>query len=113
MMRITQTLTTASVAANTTAEQTFTVTGLAAGTEVWVTKPSITNNLVIAGARVSALNTLAINFANNSSATITPPSEVYTISYATVEAPAAGSSIVQAVQRNNAELALFNVGMIT
>jgi hypothetical protein len=68
-----------SVAANTTAEQTFTVTGLIASTPVWVNKPSWTAGLGIAGVRVSAANTLAINYANTSAAAIVPPSETYII----------------------------------
>jgi hypothetical protein len=43
-----------SVAASTCAEQTFTVTGLVAGSPVWVNKPSAQNGLGIAGVRVSA-----------------------------------------------------------
>lgn len=109
---LTQTLTPASVAANTTAEQTFTVTGLIAGTMVYVTKPSVTANLVVAGARVSAANTLAINFANNSGATITPPAEAYSIVYFPNPVPAAGSSTVLPAQRNDAELAMAQLGLI-
>lgn len=72
-------LTPTSVAANTTAEQTFTVTGLLANTAVWVNKPSATNGLGIAGCRVSALNTLAITFANSTASAIVPPVETYVI----------------------------------
>jgi hypothetical protein len=68
-----------SVAANTTAEQTFTVTGLLASSAVWVNKPSFTNGLGIAGVRVSALNTLAINYINVTSAAIVPPAETYVV----------------------------------
>jgi hypothetical protein len=113
MTRIVQTLTPAAVAANTSAEQTFTVTGLIAGTEVYVSKPSVTNNLVIAGARVSAANTLAINFANNTAATITPPSEAYTIAYFTTEAPSAGSSTILPAQRGSGEAALAQLGLMS
>lgn len=73
------TLTPSSVAANTTAEQTFTVTGLIAGSPVWVNKPSNTPGIGIVGARVSAANTLAINFLNTTGASITPASEAYTV----------------------------------
>jgi hypothetical protein len=68
-----------SVAANTTAEQTFTVTGLLASSAVWVNKPTPTAGLGIAGVRVSALNTLAINYINSTSAAIVPPTETYVI----------------------------------
>jgi hypothetical protein len=60
------------VAANTTAEQTFTLNGLAVGDVVFVSKPSAQAGLGIAGARVSAANTLAITFSNNTAASITP-----------------------------------------
>ena len=75
----TQTLAPVAVAANTTAEQTFTVTGLIASTPVWVNKPSPTSGLGIVGVRVSATNTLAINYGNSTAASITPPSETYII----------------------------------
>ena len=74
-----QTLTPVSVAANTTAEQTFTVTGLVAGSMVAVNKPSAQTGLGIDGVRVSALNTLAINYVNVTAAAIVPASETYTI----------------------------------
>ena len=76
----TPTLTPIGVAANTTAEQTFTVTGLVAGSPVWVNKPTAQSGLGISGARVSAANTLAINFLNTTATTITPTAgEVYTV----------------------------------
>lgn len=76
----TATLSPAVVGAGTTAEQTFTVTGLAVGDVVFVNKPSAQAGLGIVGARVSAANTLAITFANVTVASITPTaSEVYRI----------------------------------
>jgi hypothetical protein len=89
---LSQTLTPVSVAANTTAEQTFTVTGLPASGQVVVNKPTVTAGLGIGGVRVSAANTLAINYINNTSAAIVPPSEVYTIGSFEGAAPAAGST---------------------
>lgn len=65
-------LTPASVAPNTTAEQTFTVTGVVSGSAVLVNKPSAQVGLSIMGARVSTTNVIAINFCNATSATITP-----------------------------------------
>jgi len=74
------TLSPAAVAANTTAEQTFTVSGLAVGDYVDVNKPSTQAGLGIAQCRVSAANTLAIAFSNNTASPITPTaSEVYQI----------------------------------
>lgn len=70
--KLTSALTPALVAANTTAEQTFTVNGLVVGDVVTVNKPTAQAGLGIVGARVSAANTLAITFSNNTAAGITP-----------------------------------------
>lgn len=79
----TQALTPVSVAANTSAEQTFTITspnGLVASSPVWVNKPSAQVGLGISGVRVSASNTLAINYVNATGSAITPTAgESYTI----------------------------------
>lgn len=70
----------ANVAAASTAEQTYTVTGLATNDIVTVNKPSHTSGCGIVGARVSAADTLAITW-NNSLAILgcNPPSETYLI----------------------------------
>ena len=74
------TLSPALVAINTTAEQTFTVNGLQVGDHVVVQKPTAQAGLGIVGSRVSAANTLAITFSNNTAGTITPTaSQVYKI----------------------------------
>jgi hypothetical protein len=74
------TLSPALVNANTTAEQTFTVNGLLVGDMAVVTKPTAQAGLGIVGSRVSAANTLAITFSNNTGASITPTaSEVYLV----------------------------------
>lgn len=66
-------LTPSAVSANTTAEQTFTVTGLAVGDMVaGINKPTTQAGLGIVGSRVSAANTLAITFSNNTAGSITP-----------------------------------------
>ena len=71
-------LTPASVNANTTAEQTFTVTGLATTDKVFVDSPaSLGNGLGIAGVRVSAADTLAIRFSNATAGSLTPVSGTY------------------------------------
>jgi hypothetical protein len=84
-----------SVAANTSAEQTFTVPNLIAGTFVGINKPTLTPGIVIAGVRVSATNTLAINFMNITAAAIVPPTEVYSIVYSPNLALTAGTWIKQ------------------
>lgn len=69
----TVTLSPASVAANTTAEQTFTVPGVNA-TDICidVTKPTAQAGLGIVGFRVSAANTIAVTFSNNTGSPIVP-----------------------------------------
>lgn len=80
MYHLSATLSPASVAANTTAEQTFTVTGLAVNDVVFVNKPTTQAGLGIAGCRVSAANTLAITFINATASPIVPTaSEKYQV----------------------------------
>jgi hypothetical protein len=74
------TISPAIVAANTTAEQTFTITGLAVGDMVTVNKPTAQAGLGVVGARVSAANTIAITFSNNTASGITPTAaETYVV----------------------------------
>jgi hypothetical protein len=88
---ITQALSPAIVAANTTAEQTFTVPGLKLGDFVSVIKPTLQAGLGIVNARVSAANTLAITFGNWSAGGLTPTAaESYLISYMRPESVQAG-----------------------
>lgn len=76
-----QALTPAAVAANTTAEQTFTVTGVTTADKVLsINKPTAQAGLGIVGWRVSAANTVGITFSNNTAAGITPTAaETYQI----------------------------------
>lgn len=79
---ISVTLSPAQVAANTTAEQAFTVPGLRVGDFVDVNKPSAQAGLGVVNYRVSAANTLALTFSNNTASPITPTaSEVYLVRY--------------------------------
>lgn len=77
----TPTLSPAIVNANTTAEQTFTVTGLTTADKImFVEKPTAQAGLGIVGHRVSAADTLAITFSNNTGVGITPTaSQVYKV----------------------------------
>lgn len=84
-----QTLTPVSVAANTTAEQTFTVNSLNASTSVFVSKPSHTPGISIVGSRVSAASTLAIAYQNNNSTAVVPPAELYNILAVPLQGPGA------------------------
>ena len=114
-------ITPGAVAANTTAEQTFTVTGLIAGSPVWVNKPSATLNIGVVGVRVSGANTLAINFGNCSANAITPPAETYLVGNFQVPIPDAGNCAVntaslvvqaQSILGNAARSALVAEGLI-
>lgn len=94
------TLSPISVAPNTSAEQTFAATGIGLLTTdlVVVQKPTSQAGLVMGGTRVSAADTLAINFGNLTAATITPtPSQVYTVGVFRVQpnwtAPATGNQL--------------------
>lgn len=68
----TATLSPAEVAADTCAEQTFTVTGITAGDVVFVNKPTAQAGLGLGGVRASGANEVGINFCNNTVAGITP-----------------------------------------
>lgn len=72
-------LTPSAVAANTTAEQSFTVQGIQAGDLIEVNKPTVQAGLGIVNARAAA-NTVYIGFSNNTASSITPTAgEAYQI----------------------------------
>jgi len=74
-----------SVAPNTTAEQTFAITGLVLGDMIDINKPTHQGGLGITNSRVSSAGVLAIAFVNATAATITPTArEIY---YITVSRP--------------------------
>lgn len=85
-------LTPASVAQNTTAEQTFTVPGLVLLDFVNVTKPTLQAGLSIGNARVSAVNTLAITYVNSTGSPIVPTAETYLMMVDRMDNSSAGSS---------------------
>ena len=95
LLNYSQALAPVSVAANTTAEQTFTVTGLVAGSPVWINKPSLTQGIGIAGVRVSAASTLAVTYINTTANAITPPTETYQIGNFQVAGPGAANAVYQ------------------
>lgn len=86
------TLSPALVAANTTAEQTFSVPGLlATDVVIGVTKPTAQAGLGIVGSRVTAAGTVGITFSNNTAAGITPTaSQVYLIAWIRPESTQTG-----------------------
>jgi hypothetical protein len=93
---ISTTLSPSSVAANTTAEQTFTVTGIVAGTVVAVNSQAPQAGLGIVGVRVSGTNSVCITFGNSTAAAITPtPSSTYVFADFNLPFDAAGVSVVQ------------------
>lgn len=74
------------VGANTTAEHTFTVNGITtADMIISVNKPTHQTGLGIVNWRVSATNTVAITYMNNTGSGITPTaSEVYAVAFTRV-----------------------------
>lgn len=72
-------ITPASVGAATVAEQTFTVTGLRTTDKVFVDQPAMGNATGLAGARVSAADTLALRFVNPTAGALVPAAGVYTV----------------------------------
>ena len=74
-----QSIDVASVAANTSAEQDFTLTGVRVGDFVEVSKPSLSAGLIVGNARVKAADTLSITFGNLTASPINPAAETYQI----------------------------------
>lgn len=72
VLLLTVTLSPASVAANTSAEQTFALPGVLVGDMVTVNKPTAQAGLSIAGVRVSATDQVAITFGNHTASPIVP-----------------------------------------
>lgn len=85
----------AQVAANTTAEQTFTIPGVRAADKVMgVSKPTAQAGLGIVGWRVSADNTVGITFSNNTAAGITPTAgQTYDFQLLRLESSQAGFNV--------------------
>lgn len=76
---ITFTFNPASVATITVAEQTVSVPGLKVGDVVFLIKPTVTAGLGICQSRVSAADTLAVQFVNPTAGAIDAASETYTL----------------------------------
>lgn len=69
-----------SISGNTSVEQTFTMPGLRTRDVVLaVVKPTLTTGFDVGNVRISADNTIAITFNNNTGSPIDAPSETYTI----------------------------------
>lgn len=94
MSIFTASITPGSVAANTSAEQTFTVTGIVSGQPVVLSTGyniSGTPGVGIAGVRASATNTVAVTFVNTTAAAITPPAGSITVAHFNQTTPTAGN----------------------
>jgi hypothetical protein len=94
------TLSPAAIGATTTSEQTFAATGIGLLTTdlVVVNKASSNPGIIIGNARVSAADTLAIDFSNISAGTLTPTAaQVYTVGVFRVQpnwtVPATGNQL--------------------
>lgn len=93
------TLSPALVAPNTTAEQTFTCTGVLLGDMIDISKPTTQGGLGVVNSRVSAAGVIAIAFANLTAATITPTSnEVYDVQISRPENLTGGYSSLASVE---------------
>lgn len=79
----------ASVATITTAEQTVTVPGVQVGDFVVAMKPTLTTGVTIGNVRVSAANTVAIQFVNPTAGAVDPASETWQFLVIRPELPAA------------------------
>ena len=89
---ITTSINVASVAANTTAEQEFTIPGLRTGDFVRASKPSLSAGLGVVNARVSAADKIAISFVNATAAPIDPAAETYLILWVRPDSTQAGAA---------------------
>lgn len=72
-------LTPAEVATITAPAQTFTVPGVKVGDAVVVNPPSVTAGVALANARVSAANTVSIQFVNPTGGPLTPAAGVHRV----------------------------------
>ena len=95
MVLYSQTLTPASIATATTAEQTFTVTGVISISPVWVSGPAQPAGVGIGGVRSGNTSSVSINFINITSGTLTPTAGTYLIANFQMPIDAPGNSILQ------------------
>jgi hypothetical protein len=72
-------ITPASVGANSTDDQQFTLEGLTPNMRVFIEPPELAGNLAIAYVRIPTIDTLEIRFLNNSGGALTPASGIYKV----------------------------------
>jgi hypothetical protein len=82
-----------SVAANTTEEETFTLTGVKTGDMVFVSKPSLEAGLLFGSARVSAADTVAVQVGNLTASPINEASESLRVLVIRCDGESAGSAL--------------------
>lgn len=102
------TITPASVAASTTAEQTFSVTGIVSGQPVWGNPQGnlgTAGAVAFAGIRASATNQVGITFANLSTAAVVPPALTWYIAQINQTTPTAGNFVALGVLPHNNQVA--------
>lgn len=75
----TPTITPVSVAANTSVEQTFTLTGINSTDTIIINAPSLVAGVGIAGVRSTAKDTIGITFINATGSGVIPASGTYNI----------------------------------
>jgi hypothetical protein len=68
----------------------FGANAIPVSTSIAVSKPTVTPGLMVVGARVSAVNTLEVQYANLTTTSINVPAETYTVSNVQIQGPGAG-----------------------
>lgn len=87
-------LTPAAVLTITGVEQTFTVPGVKLGDAVVVNPPGTTSGVIQGAARVSAANTIAIQYVNPTVGSVTPLAGVHTITVFRYDGTAAAGRVL-------------------
>lgn len=91
---ISQTITPAAVLTITAVEQTFTVPGVKVGDAVVVNPPGTTAGVIQGAARVSAANTIAIQYVNPTVGSVTPLAGTHTITVFRYDGTAAAGRVL-------------------
>ena len=83
-------LTATTCPATTSVEVTTTVQGLVVSTSVLINKPTCTPGIIVGNARVSAANTLAVEYMNLTTTSINVPAETYLVGNVQLQGPGTG-----------------------
>lgn len=87
-------LTPSAVSTITAVEQTFTVPGVKLGDHVAVNPPGTTSGVIQGGARVSAANTIAIQYVNPTVGSVTPLAGTHRVLVTRYDGTAAASRVL-------------------